>query len=101
VTSRTLLLASLVVGCDRYDQSRVSEAEFGGDYVEKLCDEWVRCNEDDGPCPFSPADGTTTGVIEECDFDAEAAQECLDAGWICGMVEGTVVPIDACDEVCG
>ena len=96
-----LALVVLAAGCEQVWRTRVSEAEFGGEYVVKLCDEWERCNEDDGPCPFSAAEDTTTGVINDCDFDPDAAQECLDAGWICGMVEGTVVPVDACDEVCG
>jgi len=101
VITRHLVPVLVVAGCDPQVQAPVSEAEFGGDYVDKLCEEWLRCNEDDGACPFSPAGNTTTGVIEECDFDADAAEECLESSWICGMVTGTVIPVEACDEVCG
>lgn len=105
MSSRRVLSAFglLACSCDGSgSRTRVSEEEFGLEYVDKLCEEWARCNEDGTPCPISAAGDTTTDIVAECDFDAEAAQSCLDIDWICGMSGfPQVVPPAICHEVCG
>jgi hypothetical protein len=99
------LLFVVSCSCDgRAARLRVSEEEFGREYAAKFCAEWERCNEGDTApdCPLVAAGGTTTGVVEDCDFDAEAAQTCLDIDWICSF-DGfpNVSPPQVCSEVCG
>lgn len=98
-----LVLWGLVGSCDgSASRTIVSEEEFGREYAAKFCDEWERCNEDGPPCPVVAAGDTTTGVVEDCEFDAEAAQTCLDIDWICGYTGfPNVSPPHVCSEVCG
>ena len=58
-----------------------------------------------GPRPVAPRRAVMlfrSAVAAACDYDPEAAQECLDVDWICG-ISGypEVVPPLACEDVCG
>lgn len=88
--------ALALVGC-------YSEDKFADDYAAKLCDMIVEC----GGEPCADATGTTDTTATatgECDFDAKAAKECIDATWECSPETGGFsfpIPADVCLDVCG
>ena len=83
------------------------EEEFGLAFVDRYCDEWDACVTSGEPCLFegtTTGGGTTTTTTDPCEFDAVAAQACLDGEWTCNTeyagFEFVMTP-DACGDVCG
>jgi hypothetical protein len=74
--------------------------EFEEEFVDLFCSEWEACNTATS-CPTS--EGTSSGT-QDCDFDPDAARECLDGEWLCNEefpgFEFPVAPA-ACSSVCG
>lgn len=83
-----------------------SEEKYADDYVEKFCAEWADCAPDGSSCPVSNSEaecpeGETCPEFT-CDFNADAAKDCIDGAWTCNdEFEGFEFPEgpSACNNV--
>jgi len=90
---RRLSVLSLVplVGCLTYESFLAQRFEKECE-IEKACNPDLDCDDDTGlPAP------------EDCDFDAGAARDCLNGGWVCDDTSPGfeyAIPPQICDAVC-
>ena len=115
-----MLLAGGVVACSGGDNGTdttddgggggdgggVNEDNFGQKWEDKYCDEYEACA-GTTLCPLTtqptPPEGYTPPNPDECEFDEQAANDCLDEEWDCIEMGpySYVLPAPACCAVCG
>lgn len=88
----------LAAGCS------IDPEKFAEEFVPAYCEVWDECNTSGQPCPVSL--DSTDFSSADCEFDKEAARECLAADYGCNeQVPGfeVVETPDAClaDRLCG
>lgn len=95
VLAPSALAAVFAVGCLDY-QSFLDKKR------DRECEELAKCNPDI-PCQLPY--GSDTGYGNDvCDFDRDAAKDCLHGSWRCADVDPHfmyVIPPEACALVCG
>lgn len=112
LTLRGAVLALALVACSGSDKGTdtsgdddddngggLTEDEFIDQFYDVFCAEWESCTGEE--CPTA---STTTSTTTDCDYDASAAQACLDGEWGCeDYGYGIVFPVfpDECIGICG
>lgn len=79
-----------------------SQATFSSNFVKDYCSAYTRCDTSGRPCPVELE--ATERAYRACDFDRQAAKDCMAVEFTCNdEVDGfeVVVVPDACHEVCG
>jgi hypothetical protein len=76
----------------------ITEDEFAAGYTDKYCAQLETCGSDFA-CSTSGTTATTTTALANCEFDAAAAQDCLDGEWTCDDSLNLPNPPAACGTV--
>lgn len=80
-----LISTVALVGC-------LTPSRFDTKFEAKYCEEWQACNSDFA-CDLPELD------YSDCDFDRQAAKDCLDGQWVCDNSNSAfprIVQPDAC-----
>ncbi len=116
-----MVLLGALIGCDGSDGGgddgntdgngngnggAVNEENFGELFEDKYCEEYEACA-GTTDCLLTtdptPPTGYTPPTTGTCDFDQQAAEDCLDGEWECIAMGpySFVVPPPACCAICG
>jgi hypothetical protein len=76
----------------------ISEDDFAAEYADKYCAELETCGSD-FTCSTTGTTTATTTAVADCEFDAAAAQDCLDGEWTCDDTLKLPIPPAACGTV--
>jgi len=104
-----VLLTGAIVACVGGDGGGggggVNEDNFGQKFEDKYCEEYEACAGTTSCLLTTGATptGYTPPTTGECDFDQQAADDCIDGEWDCIAMGAYsfVLPPPACCAVCG
>ena len=103
-----LLACTLLPACSAF--SKVDEDNFGKQYAKAMCSYWKRCSafyfyydySDEDDCRDEIEDWWDDDGEENCDFDDDKAQECIDGlnGTCKAIGDDDWDDLESCSEIC-